>query len=327
MSFLDYFNAHFKGRLTENEPLNKYSTLRVGGNAEYFFLARTSDEIVEANKIAMKYKVPVTMLGGGTNVLISDKGLLGLVIKSEARGIRIIKQIGSMKNGTMHVGKVLVEVDSGVLINQLVRFSCDEGYEGLEYHLGLPGTIGGALYMNSKWTKPTSYVGDALYQSKILTRAGEVKIVDQKYFNFGYDQSNLQKTHEIVLTATFLLKKEDPQILWKKANASAHYRKITQPIGVSSAGCTFRNISTAHAFRLATPNHTTSAGFLLDQVGLKNFAIGKAKFSAEHANFILNSGGATAKDILALIDEAKKRVKDRFQVDIEPEIVLLGSFN
>lgn len=328
MTIVEAFTEKFGSpRLKENEPLAKYTTLKVGGGAQYFFVAFTTDEIAKAYTIAKKHKLPVTILGGGTNVVISDRGIPGLVIKSEARSIKIVKQIGSMKSGSLQVEKVLVEVSSGVLINQLVRFCCDEGLSGLEYHLGLPGTVGGALYMNSKWTKPISYVGDALYQAKILGSNGEVKIVDQKYFNFGYDQSNLQKTHDIVLTVTFLLTKEDPKLLWERANSSISYRKETQPMGVASAGCTFRNISTADAFRLATPNNTTSAGFLVDQVGLKNFRIGKTKFSDKHANFILNTGGGKAAEVKELIDEARKRVRDRFQVEIEPEIVLLGSFN
>lgn len=314
------------GRIKTDEPLSRYTTLRVGGGAQYFFAAQNQDELYKAYQAALAAKIPFTVLGGGTNVLISDVGLPGLVVRNEARGIKIVKKLGMVKKGAIEAQQVLVEVESGTLINQLVRFTCDEGMEGLERHLGLPGTVGGALYMNSKWTKPTAYVGDALYRAKIIDRSGQVKIVDQKYFDFAYDQSILQKTHEVVLSAIFLLKTEEPKNLWEKAQNSLEYRKNTQPMGVASAGCTFRNIPQSDAFRLATPNHTTSAGFLVDQVGLKDFQIGNAKFSDKHANFILNLGSAKAADVKGLVDEAKKRVQEKFSVVINPEIVLLGKF-
>lgn len=314
------------GRIKHNEALARFTTLKIGGPAEFFFTAQTSEEVQKAFQAAAEAKIPFTILGGGTNTVISDRGIAGLVVRNESRDIKIVRRLGQIKNGKTDIRQVLVEADTGVLINQLVRFSCDEGLGGLERHLGLPGTVGGALYMNSKWTNPTSYVGDALYQAKILTKDGSIKVVDNAYFDFGYDQSILQKTHETVLSAIFLLTTEDSKELWEKANASMTYRKNSQPMGIKTAGCTFRNIAKANALRLNTPNHTTSAGYLIDQVGLKNFRIGNAHFSDKHANFIINDGNATASEVKGLIDEAKRRVKDRFDVDIEPEIVLLGKF-
>lgn len=315
-----------KGRVKESEPLARFTTLKIGGSAQYFYIAQTTDEVVKAVRAALEAKVPYFILGGGSNIVVADSGLVGLVIRNEARSIKIVKRLGNVKGGQMKIQQALVEADTGALINQLVRFTCDEGLGGLERHLGLPGTVGGALYMNSKWTKPPAYVGDALYKADVLDRSGKVKVIGHDYFNFAYDQSILQKTHETVLAATFLLSAENPKLLWQRANASMEYRRNTQPMGVATAGCTFRNIPLSHAIRLATPNQTTSAGYLVDQVGLKNFQIGKAKFSDKHANFILNLGNATATDVKRLIDEAKKRVQERFNVEIEPEIVLLGEF-
>lgn len=314
-------------KIKQNEPLSKYTTLKIGGPAEYFFAAQTFQEIVKAVQLVNEAKIPYYILGGGTNVVISDKGLFGLVIRNESRFINIIKRLGKVKNGAVQVEHVLVEADTGVLINQLVRFTCDEGLEGLERHLGLPGTVGGALYMNSKWTKPVNYVGDVLYQAKVLDKEGNVKTVGKDYFHFGYDQSILQKTHETVLSATFLLRKTDTKVLWERAQGSMEYRKTTQPMGVATAGCTFRNIPLSDALRIGTPNRTTSAGYLVDQVGLKDFRIGNAQFSGKHANFIVNLGGATAADVKGLIDEAKKRIKEKYKVEIEPEVVLVGTFD
>lgn len=315
-----------KGRIRTEEPLAKYTTLKIGGPAEFFYSAQSSQEVLQAVQVVQELKLPFVILGGGTNVLISDSGLRGIVILNESRTIQISKRFGTVKSRKISLGRVLVSTDSGVLVNQLVRFSLSEGLGGLERHLGLPGTVGGALYMNSKWAKPITYIGDVLYQAQIVGQGGQLKTVGQRYFEFAYDRSILQKTHETVLTATFQLTPEKKEILWAKAQESMDYRKSTQPIGVATAGCTFRNISLGDALRICTPNRTTSAGFLVDQVGLKNFQTGKAKFSDKHANFILNLGTATAQNVKDLIDEAKKRVRERFKVEIEPEIVLLGEF-
>ncbi len=327
MQFIDILEKHLgHGRIKKAEPMARYTTLKIGGPAEYFLVAKSSDEVVKAIRVAIEAKIPYFIFGGGSNIIISDQGFQGLVIRNESHEIKIIKQLGTVKNGKTAYSQALVEADTGVLINQLVRYTVDAGLGGLERHLGLPGTVGGALYMNSKWTKPFTYVGDVLYRASVIDREGKEKQVDQVYFDFSYDQSVLQRTHETVLSAIFLLKFEDKKVLWERAQASMEYRKVTQPMGVATAGCTFRNIGLADAMRLSTPNHTTSAGFLVDQVGLKNFQIGKAKFSDKHANFILNLGGATAGDVKGLIDEAKRRVKETFNVEIEPEIVLVGEF-
>lgn len=316
-----------RGKLKYNEPLARYTTLKIGGPAEFFFIATTTQDVIKAVNAALKAKSPYFVLGGGSNILVSDKGFSGLVIRNEADSIKIMKRFGKIRNGHTEVKQVLVEVDSGVLVNRLVRFTCDEGLGGLERHLGLPGTVGGALFMNSKWTKPITYIGDVFYQAKVIDREGKLKLVHRDYFDFGYDQSVLQKTHETVLSATFILTAENKKTLWERANASMEYRKSTQPMGVATAGCTFRNIPLSEAMRISTPNNATSAGYLIDQVGLKNFQIGKAKFSDQHANFILNVGGASAQDVKALIDEAKYRVKEKYRVNIEPEIAFLGEFH
>jgi len=316
-----------EARIRQNEPLARYTTFKIGGPAEFFYVAQSVEELTKAFQTAKKAGIKFWILGGGTNTLISDAGLAGLVVKNEAHTIKIIRQVGQVKNGKSDVRQALIEAETGALMNQLVRFTCDQGFSGLEMHLGLPGTVGGALFMNSKWTHPTAYVGDVLFQAKILTPDGTIKLVNKDYFNFGYDQSILQKTRETVVAAIFLLKKDDPEKSWARAHASMDYRKQTQPMGIQTAGCTFRNIAPAQALRIGTPNQTTSAGYLIDAAGLKGTVHGKAKFSDKHANFIINNGGATATDVKWLIDKAKSRVQEKFKVAIEPEIVLLGKFN
>lgn len=309
----------------EDVPLAPYTTFKIGGSAELFYEAKTIEKFVDAVKIGRELGVPITILGGGSNVLIADKGVRGLVIKNSTHAITIRGMKGKVEQGVAK-GSVFVEADSGVIFNKLVRFTIEEGLGGLAAHLGLPGTVGGAIFMNSKWTKPASFVGDAVYQVTILTHQNEVKVVDRSYFRFAYDTSIIQKTGDIVLRVVFALTPKDKEELWKIANQSVVFRRESQPQGVKSPGCTFRNITKAQAVIAATPNHTTSAGFLIDCVGLKGIGVGGAQISPIHANFIINTGEATAHDVIELIELARTKVKKQFGVELEEEIVRLGEF-
>lgn len=312
-------------RLRENELLARYTTFKIGGPADYFYEAQSKDEFVSAVTLARGSGLPLYIIGGGTNLLIGDKGIRGIVIKNSSQNISIRGIRGSMEPGSSKK-TVFVEADAGVPMNKLVRFTIEEGLSGLEMQLGLPGSVGGAVYMNSKWTKPVGYVGDCLYQAEILTPSGERKSVAQDYFHFAYDYSSLQKTGDIVLSVTFALFQDNKEKLWETANTSIGYRRETQPQGVFSAGCTFKNISKAVALTASTPNLTTSAGFLVDNAGLKGKRLGDAEISPVHANFIINRKNATAADVVELIELAKVAVKEKFGVDLEEEIVRIGEF-
>ncbi len=312
-------------RVKENELLARYTTLKVGGPADLFYDAKTTDELVHAMTSARRLDIPVFILGGGSNLLIGDKGIRGLVIKNSTNAIVMRGAKGRYTSGQA-TGKVFVEVDSGVLMNKLVRDTIEEGLGGLEMHLGLPGTVGGAMFMNSKWTKPESYVGDAVYQSTILTPRGEVQTVSRDYFHFGYDTSVIQKTGDFVLKIIFTLTPTPKEKLWETANQSVAYRRESQPQGVFSPGCTFRNISKADAMAVSTPNYTTSAGFLVDHAGLKGVTVGGAQISQIHANFIVNQNHATASDVVQLIERARTKVREKFGVTLVEEVVRVGEF-
>lgn len=312
-------------RAKENESLGRYTTFKIGGPADLFFDVKTADELVTAVTEARKLSVPVFILGGGSNILIGDKGIRGLVVKNSTQKITIKGMKGAIRDGKPR-GTVFVEADSGVIMNKLVRFTVEEGLAGLEMQLGLPGTVGGAMYMNSKWTKPEGYVGDAVYQATILTPKSKVEVVPKSYFHFGYDQSIVQKSNDIVLTVVFALTPKPKEQLWEIANSSVSYRRESQPQGVFSPGCTFRNITKAQAISLSTPNQTTSAGFLVDHAGLKGMRVGNAQISPVHANFIINLGAATARDVIELIEKARAEVKKQFGVELKEEIVRVGEF-
>lgn len=321
----EMLHKKYGDRVRRDEPLARYTTFKIGGPADIFFEAKETNEIVDAVLAARQANTPVFILGGGTNILIGDRGIRGLVIKNNTANITIAGAKGKMTSG-QRVGEVFVEADTGVPMNKLVRFTVEEGLAGLEMQLGLPGSVGGAMYMNSKWTHPEGYVGDAVYQATILTPTGEVKAVPKSYFQFAYDTSSIQKTGDIVLSVIFALTPADKEELWKIANESIAYRRATQPQGVASPGCTFQNISKAEAFSVPTPNHTTSAGFLVDHAGMKGAVAGSAKISDVHANFIVNTGQAKASDVVQLIEDARARVKSQFGVDLKEEIVRVGEF-
>ena len=306
----------FRDRIKEHELLAPYTTYKVGGPADLFFTTATADEFVEIVVAVRKLDIPFFILGGGSNILIGDGGFRGLVIKNNSSGITI----RGMK------GLVFVEADSGVPMNKLVRFTIEEGLSGLEMHLGLPGSVGGAVYMNSKWTKPTGSVGDRLYQATIMTPAGKLKNVNQDYFNFSYGKSSLQRSDDMLVSVVFALKQENKDMLWQRANDSITYRRETQPQGVRTAGCVFKNISSAEALTCGTPDHATSAGFLLDKSGCKGMKAGGAEVSTAHANFIITHQGAKASDVIKLIGIMKKNVKQKFGVTLKEEIQMIGEF-
>lgn len=311
-------------RVKINEVLDRYTTFKIGGPAKIFFLAKDIEELIFVIRQAMQLKVPYFVMGGGTNLLFDDKGFPGLIIKNSTDKITIKKYGGSFSKNKLQRGIVTIEVLSGVGVNQLVRFTLEAALTGLEAFLGQPGTVGGAIYINAHNMEMGEFFGDKIKSAKILTAEGQVKEVHRSYFRFGYDESILQKRKDVVLSVTLDLERSDKEKIWQKANRAMEYRKYTQPLGVGSAGCTFRNISKSQALRIGTPNETTSAGYLIEAIGLKGYTIGGAKISEKHANFIVNTGGAKAADVVKIIDLVKKKIKQRFAVDLQEEVVYVG---
>lgn len=322
-------NTLGESRVLLNEPMSKYSSFRLGGAADYFYRAKNIQELSSAVCCAREMEIPVFIMGGGTNLLIGDKGVRGLVVKNDTSNIKMLgikgKKTGFSSAKTSEQIAYL-EVESGVSVNRLVRFSLGLGFAGLEHFLGQPGSVGGAVYINAHNMRKGIFFGDRVVEAKILKRNREIVTVAQNYFRFGYDKSVLQKTGEIVLSAVVALRRDDKAKLWKEAQETLEYRQKTQPTGIYSSGCTFRNISKSDAIRLSTPNYTTSAGFLLDSLGFKGKKAGEAMYSQYHGNFIVHSGKAKPTDVLKLIRMAKEKVKEKFNIELHEEIVIIGDF-
>ncbi len=290
--------------LRSNVDLFSHTTLRMKSTAQYFFEARSREDLIAARKYSLEKKIPFLILGGGSNVAILKKNLQGLIVKNLY-----------MKKETLKEDENFVEllVSSGYPVSKLVNETVEAGYEGVEYHQGLPGSVGGAIYMNSKWTKPECYFGDDLISAYLLTARGEIKKVDRDYFKFAYDYSVLQETSEILLEAIFRFKKTSPEILKKRATEALAYRKETQPLGVATSGCFFRNVD------------GESAGKLIDKAGLKGAKVGNFIVSPIHANFIINQGEGQPEDLKKLLQIIKNKVREKFGVSLKEEVVLVKS--
>jgi UDP-N-acetylmuramate dehydrogenase len=297
-------------RVRERAVLAPFTTFRVGGPADCLVETRGADEVLRVLQIAKQAGAPVTVLGGGSNVLVADGGVRGLVIR--------------MRGGAVEArggGDVLA--DAGVTLNGLVRWTIHRGYAGLAAWAGTPGTVGGAVCGNAHWGG--RLIGELVREVRLATREGLVYDVSRADMEFGYDHSRLQRTRELVLWAVFRLEPgAAPTELIAVARRSLTRRKQTQPLDRPTAGCVFQNPDPR--VDSLPPGVSPSAGALIDRAGLKGRVIGGARVSPAHANFIENAGGATARDIRALIELCRGEVHRRFGVLLREEIVCLGDF-
>ncbi|MBI5754211.1 UDP-N-acetylmuramate dehydrogenase [Candidatus Peregrinibacteria bacterium] len=283
-----------------DEKLSKYSTFQIGGPADFFYHLKENNELPALLKFCQKNHLPFFVFGGGSNILFNDKGFRGLIIKIATKNIVINKDIS-------------VTVDAGMAVAGLIKFTIEKNLSGLEKWIGLPGTVGGAVRGNAGCNGlETKRI---LKSAQILnTKTCKIRQVKNKYFNFKYRYSKLKKTHEIVLNATFRLKKrkissEEQQHLIKNLQKS---RISKQPFGAST-GSFFKNPSTKQP-----------AGLLIELAGLKGKTINHARISPKHANFLLNLGGAKAQDILKLARFARQTIKRKFRLTLEEEVQILS---
>jgi UDP-N-acetylmuramate dehydrogenase len=303
----DLFGAD---RVKQNAPLRDLTTFRVGGPADWLVEPRSSEETIAALVLARKAGAPVTILGGGSNVLVADAGVRGLVLRP--RGGEVCR-----------VADDRVRADAAVTINGLVRWCITHGAAGLEAWAGTPGTVGGAIFGNAHFAG--RLIGEQVVGVRLVSRDGAVRDVPASEMAFGYDRSRMQDTGEVLLWAEFRVARGEPAEMRAVARQSLAYRKGTQPLDTPSAGCIFQNPDRS---RDHVPDGIPwSAGALVDRAGLKGVSVGGARVSPSHGNFIVNDGSATAADIRVLIERCRRTVRDRFGVQLRDEIVYLGDFD
>jgi UDP-N-acetylmuramate dehydrogenase len=307
-SFESEMIARFGGqRFRCSVPLAPLTTFKVGGPAQWLVEPSSETDIIDALRIAHRWNVPLTLLGGGSNVLVSDGGISGLVVRPRGGDIE-------------HIAEGRVRADAAITINWLVRWTVQHGIAGLEAWAGTPGTVGGAIYGNAHFGG--RLIGDLVESVRLAARDGAARDLPRSEMDFGYDRSRLQKSGDILLSAVFVVSRGDPSALREIARKSLAYRKQTQPLDTPSAGCIFQNPASA----VVPAGIPASAGALVDRAGLKGVAVGGARVSTAHGNFIVNEGRATAGDIRALVELCRSRVREKFGVRLEEEIVYLGNF-
>ena len=298
------------GRVTVDAPLAPLTTFKVGGSADVLVEARSEDELVAVARVARETGLGVTPLGGGSNVLVGDGGVRGVVVLVRDRTVAREDETG-------------VRAGAGLTINGLVRWLVGQGLAGLEAWAGTPGTVGGALHGNAHFKGVN--IGDLVRDVRVLDRRGDLRTLPAAEMAFGYDSSRLQTSGEIAVSAVFTVTAGEPEALRAIARGSLAYRKRTQPLDVPSAGCIFQNPDPA---RDRVPDGIPwSAGALVDRAGLKGAREGGAQVSPLHGNFIVRDGAATAREIRALVERCQQGVADRFGVRLREEIVYLGEFD
>ena len=296
-------------RLKRDEPLAPYTTFRIGGPADLFYDAISADDLANAVSAARRSGMPYFVLGLGANILVGDRGFRGLVIRNVARGVRFSDD-----------GRVWCE--SGVIMRDLIAESVRRGWSGLEHYVGIPSTVGGAVWQNLHFLSPaperarTMFIEEVFASAELLDEHGARHSVDRDYMRFGYDTSVLHSGREVALSVTFRLSPGDVGAMHRIMQENLSWRGARHPwLEIHpSAGSIFKKIE------------GVGAGRLIDQCGLKGFRIGDAQISHIHANIMVNLGHATAGDVRALIAHAQNCVDERFGQQLEPEIGFIGDF-
>jgi len=298
-----------------NSDLSPHLSMHLKTQTDEFIEVFSKDDLVDSVRYAISKQKPYVVLGGGSNTVAKQSRYFGIVIKNSFKSSEIIKESSN---------EIILQVSSGYPMSLLVSETVEKGWGGLEYHKGLPGTVGGAIVMNSKWTQPVSYVSDCLEEAILLDLNGIEKKVNKNYFNFSYGYSLLQVNKEILVSGIFRLTKVDQVLLKDRSKQAELYRQKTQPYGVSTSGCFFKNISETDRIKLNI--NTKSAGYLIDQCGLKGMSVGNFEVSRVHANFILNSmhGESKPKDLLTLVTLIKKKVYENFGIQLMEEVISIS---
>jgi UDP-N-acetylmuramate dehydrogenase len=296
-------------RLQRDEPLATYTTFRIGGPADLFYSATSAEDLANAVLAARTLQAPYFVLGLGANVLVGDRGFRGLVIRNVASHFAFADDWR-------------LWVESGAVVGDLIMEAVERGWSGLEHYVGIPSTVGGAIWQNLHFLSPaparerTMFIAEVFESADILSEEGERQTVDAEYVRFGYDDSIFHHRRDIILAATFQLQRGEVATMHRILQENLSWRGARHPwLQIHpSAGSIFKKIE------------GIGAGRLIDQCGLKGHRIGGAQISHIHANIIVNLGKATARDVRELIALAQRTVEERLGYRLEPEIGFVGEF-
>jgi UDP-N-acetylmuramate dehydrogenase len=305
---VERFQELFGDQFQTGVSLARYTSARVGGPAEMFLTVKSAAELLTAVELAYSQRINYFILGGGSNILVADRGISGLVIMNKARAVKY------RSNGV----NVICTVESGMNLSSLARQCIGKGLGGLEWAIGIPGTVGGAVVGNAG--AHGSDMSHTLLAAQIWEPGRGIRMFSNEEMRYDYRDSILKREHgknlsrRVVLSAELQLKPEPVDVLTARADAFNTHRKQTQP-GGASTGSMFKNPENYYA------------GYLIDTAGLKGLHFGGAAISEKHANFFINEGDATAEEIRALIAEAWNTVREQFGVEMELEVEMVGEWN
>ena len=289
-----------KEQILEEEPMKKHTTFRIGGPAEYLILPQTTEEIADVIKLCRQEEIPWYIVGNGSNLLVADEGVRGVVIQL----LRNFNQI--------QVEGCQIRMQAGAQTAAVAKRALDASLTGFEFAAGIPGTIGGAVVMNAG-----AYGGemkDILKEVTVLDPNGMIRTIPAEELELGYRTSIIARKGYVVLEAVIVLKTGDPKEIKAAMDELKEKRVTKQPLEYPSAGSTFKR------------PEGYFAGKLIMDAGLRGFSVGGAQISEKHCGFVINKGNATAKDVTELMDETKKIVMEKFGVALEPEVKRLGQF-
>lgn len=281
----------------ENEPISRYTTYRIGGPAEIFALPKTQGHLFAIGTYLQQCRKPYALLGNGSNVLAPDEGFPGVVICT--RDLEPFIEFQTTQ----------VRASASTLNARLLRACADKGLGGLEALSGVPGNLGGAVYMNAGTA--SGWIDDVLEEVEAVSLKGGARKIPKSELKYSYREQHFLESGEIIWAATLNLKFEEPETIKARLVESMKKRKAAQPIELPSCGSVFRNPNGHNAWKL------------ISDAGLRGFAKGGARISAKHCNFIVNEGGATKADVLFLIETAKERVRASTGLSLQQEVILL----
>ncbi len=313
------FRKIFLG-VKNNVLLGRYTTFKIGGPAKYFFIAKSKEDLIKAIKTAKKFNLPFYILGGGSNLLVSDRGYKGIVIKYQASNIKYQKE-----------GEIFAQ--AGTPLQKIVSLTQEKSLTNLEWAVGIPGTIGGAIYGNAGAFG--SFIADNIKKVEVLdTKNMKIKNFSKEQCRFKNKESIFKKNKSLVILSVLLkLKRGRREKIKEKIKNFLTYKEMNQPLNFPSAGCVFKNyqkqvknkklVKEFPELEEFNKRGLIPASYLIDKSGLKGKKVGGAKISEKHANFIINTNGAKAKDVIKLMKLVKEKVKNKFGIKLEEEIQYL----
>lgn len=286
----------------KEEPMSRHTTFRVGGPAAFYLIPETTDEVAEAFDFAKQKALPVYVIGKGSNLLVADKGYEGVIVEI-GKGL---SEITCLPDGT-------VEAQAGISLASMSSVLAEKGVDGFAFASGIPGTLGGAVTMNAG--AYGSEIRDCIESATVLTGEGAILVIKKEELELGYRSSVIQKKPYTVLGARFSFAQGKPDEIYAKMRELNAKRREKQPLEFPSAGSTFKR------------PQGDFAGRLIEEAGLRGYRIGDAQVSEKHCGFVINRGHATAGEIYQLMHDVRERVRERFSVELEPEVRMIGKFD